>query len=273
MLKKSQKIKIAVKIVFFGLMFFITVFIANKAYADLTPTAEVIFDITYENHPIVGGAVKVDCTRCWTMNKTCENGHCEFYVTLNKFDEYQKFTFNIRLTGDPLNSGKTIERFYQSDKDYKIFPIFLNTCHFNVNLKEDGKMDVQTSGVEVLTVEEKITNFLTDVKGIFRYLVIPIIITVLVELLIWFIFIKINKLSNRILISVIIINVITVFIVFAFNYNLIYLILSEIIVFFVEGFFVYLFNRKRINLSKSLYFSFVANTITFLLSFIVYKIF
>lgn len=271
---KNQKLKIAIKLIFFGLMFFVSAFMANRAYADLMPTAEVIFDITYENQPIVGDIVNIDCTRCIAYEEPCANGHCEYTVFVSKGVEYQEFTFNITLTGDPLKSGKTMEKFYKSDKKYKILPIFFeNTSHFNINLKEDGKMEVQSSGAEVITTSDEISNLITNIKGIFIFILIPIIITVLVELLIWFIFIKIYRLSKRILISVIVLNIITVFVVLAFNYNFIYLILSEIIVFLVEGFFVYLFNRKRINLSKSIYFSFVANTITFLLSFIVNKIF
>lgn|GEM_PF-6477078 len=107
---------------------------------------------------------------------------------------------------------------------------------------------------------------------------LALVITIGLELLVWFAYVYWKKLSKRMLWFVLLANLISLpllwFFVSRFSGSMLisYIAIGELAVFLFEGSLVYAFNKQEIALAKSVSISFLANLTSFLAGVFVFPL-
>ncbi|MFH2028504.1 MAG: hypothetical protein ABIJ08_05170 [Nanoarchaeota archaeon] len=142
---------------------------------------------------------------------------------------------------------------------------------YSVDLSSDS--EGYESGSITIVEDVEINNNHSDKLGILSFFIWALVITLILELLVAWIYLSITKMKNRLLLSVIYSNLISVPIVWSLILFMApvligifsMIIFAEIFAFVFEAYFIYWMNKKCLNLKQSFILSFIMNIVSFLL--------
>ncbi len=286
-----KKITLTISLIFCALL------LANFVYADAAPPFALIYlDNGEENIP--NETLYAEALSCVDENFTSpekyysENPHPDFntkvydeekncywkrYSEVGYCEEnicyiYRGFPYgqNFRIAVHIVSLNKT---FITKEQSAEEVTVGMNRYYISLagSLEQEGMSIIQ---------DVKLKNSYTDEASIFSYFIAALIITIILELLVAWIYFSITKIKKKVLLSIIYANLISVPIVWIlvifirFMPTAIFnvLIIAEIFAVVFEAYFIHWLNKKQIKIKQAFILSIIMNLASFLLGALILTI-
>ena len=278
MLKKSNKGQkhIMIKTVFNPnsqlLFIYLLMFVVMPRFvlADVGPKPSVVFDIYYNGDKISDDIFYAEMLSCVEETDSIQdNGEDQLNISLydSIFDCYWR---PAKLAGGGRCEFSRCEFGYMPPDEFKLAvyipsldQTFISGMTIRQTLNSSYKVLLESDGSAKIHETTSIIYRYSKIASFFKAL----IITLLIEVFIAFIYLSYRKLSKKIIISVIIGSIITLPIVWyitpMFRDFILVLILCEIFATVFEALFIFLLNKNKISLKSSFVLSILINVFSF----------
>jgi len=248
--------------------------------ADFGPKPTIDTDVTYGGNKISDTSLPGITLECIKELEEYSPGGRSLIsqLNINEFDSskncYWKPSHSIG--GQDCMDSKCQFWYYSPPSEFKLAvfipslnKVFISNEVSRTNFNSNYKLELSSDGSA--KIYETTSFFETDKISSF---IKALIITLILEILVAYIFLSILKIRKKLLISVLIGNLISlpiVWFIFPIIGNIILVVLlSEIFAFVFEAFFIYYLNKKDISLGKSFILSLIMNLVSFIVGGIIF---
>ncbi len=254
-------------------IFLVVIFCFSFVSADMGPKPTSKISIFYENEKISDNS-QAGMFVCSNSNWTRQGENTAIIDSFAIFDEEKNCTWR----SDPLawggNCGNGVcEFFYFLPDSFRLGvyvpelnKTFITEEIARPNFNSQYRVDLSSDG----TAEIRETTSVFD-NSRFKSFIYAVIITLIVEMLIWYI--SVRKIDKKILGWVLLANIISLSLIWFVFYNYFSsfygLLIAEICVFLFEGIFIYIINKNKITLTRSIITSLIANVTSVIIGIVI----